>query len=227
MVAIDGPGASGKTAVGLALARGLGYRFVDTGVMYRAVTWLALAQEIHLDEEEALGRLAGSLSLGIVDEEASPSGSRLLVDGRDLSGKVHSPEVDRAVSQVSRAPGVRRTLMHLQRAIAEEGRVVMAGRDIGTVVVPDAPLKLFLLASPEERARRRFEEERGRGGCISYREVLEELKRRDRLDTERPVSPLVPAEDAHHIDTNQRTIEQVLEEIWGLMGRAQGCSTSP
>lgn len=226
-IAIDGPGASGKTVVGLALARRLGYRFIDTGAMYRAVTLLALERRIALDDHEALADLAAGLSMEFRDAARADGLPRLLVDGRDLSEEVHGPAVDRAVSQVSMVRGVRQAMVRLQRALAARGPVVMAGRDIGTVVLPEAGLKVFLVASPEIRARRRYEELRARGVAIEYQAVLEDLKRRDQMDIERALSPLAPAQDARQIDTDGSTIGEIVERIWQLTERPSGPSTSP
>ena len=216
VIAIDGPGASGKTVVGLGLARRLGYQFVDTGTMYRAVTWLALERHIPLDDQEALGSLASVISIEFSGGNAGNGLPKLHVDGRDLSDEIRTPAVDRAVSQVSMAPGVRDAMVRLQRSMAARGRVVMVGRDIGTVVLPEADLKLFLLASTEERARRRYAELRERGEAVHKAGVQEELKRRDKLDMERSLSPLTPAKDAKQIVTDNLTIEKVVDLIWQL-----------
>ena len=216
VIAIDGPGASGKTVVGLGLARRLGYQFVDTGTMYRAVTWLALERHIPLDDQEALGSLASGISIEFSGGNAGNGLPKLHVDGRDLSDEIRTPAVDRAVSQVSMAPGVRDAMVRLQRSMAARGRVVMVGRDIGTVVLPEADLKLFLLASTEERARRRYAELRERGEAVHKAGVQEELKRRDKLDMERSLSPLTPAKDAKQIVTDNLTIEKVVDLIWQL-----------
>jgi cytidylate kinase len=221
-IAIDGPVAAGKTAVGRLLSRRLGYRFLDTGTMYRAVTWLALERGIDVEDEEALARLAREAVI-----EVSQEGQRdtVQVNGRDITQVIRRPEVEQNVSLVARLPRVRRALVEKQRAIADGGSIVMAGRDIGTVVLPDAGLKVFLLASVEERARRRYLELRGMGQDVAYEEVLRELKMRDKLDSERSHSPLRPAPDAHLIDTDGVDVEQVVERILALMGEAQ-CPSS-
>ena len=215
VIAMDGPAASGKTVVGLRLARRLGHRFVDTGAMYRAVTWLALERQVPLDDDQALTRIAANLSFAIGDapQDRVP---RTYVNGRDLSVQIKSPEVDRSVSQVSKVPGVREALVKLQRRLADEESVVMAGRDIGTVVLPGAHLKVFLVASAEERARRRYRELVARGVSVSPEDVLSDLKRRDKTDSERALSPLKPAEDAKLIDTDNRGVDEVVEQIWRL-----------
>lgn len=211
VVAIDGPGASGKTVVGVNLAKRLGYQFVDTGSMYRAVTWVALQKDIPLSDNEALSQLASSTSLEISSANGSP---RLFADGADVSNEIHSPAVDRAVSKVSMTPGVRDVLVRVQRIIAQMQGVVMVGRDIGTVVLPTADLKIFLVAPIEERARRRHVELNANGTPITYADVLADLRDRDRLDSARNISPLTPAPDARTIDTGSMNPEDVVEEIW-------------
>ncbi len=215
-VAIDGPVASGKSAVGRALARRLGYRFIDTGLMYRAVAWAALCRGIDPEDGERLAELARSLDIEL---RWSPEGEelRVLVDGRDVTGPLRSPEVEGIVSAVSARPEVRRVLVEKQRRLAEDGPVVMAGRDIGTVVLPDADFKVFLTASAEERARRRYLERLARGEPAHYEAVLAEVKRRDEYDSGRPVAPLKPAPDSLILDTGGLSLDEVVERLLGLI----------
>jgi len=212
-IAIDGPGAVGKSAIGSLLAQRLGYRFLDTGAMYRALTWLALELGIDLEDEKALEELASGARIELAAEA-------VMVAGRDVTGDIRGEEVERGVSLVAKVAGVRRALVAQQRQMAQGGRVVVAGRDIGTVVLPRAELKLYLAASPEERARRRHLELVQRGEKAHYEQVLAELKRRDKIDSERALAPLQPAPDAKVIDTDGLNIEQVLAEIMGIIG---GC----
>ena len=210
-IAVDGPVASGKTAVGRLLSRKLGYRFLDTGIMYRALTWLALERGVDPEDAHGLVEMAKGHELGVVfgsDEDA-----RILVDDQDITPNLWRREVDRAVSLVSRVAGVRELLVDHQRRIAAEGAVVMVGRDVGTVVLPDAPLKLFLIASKEERARRRYEELRTAGQGLSYEQVLSDLERRDRLDTQREAGPLRPATDACVMATDDLSLDEVVEQV--------------
>ncbi len=209
LIAIDGPVASGKTAVGLRLAKELGYRLVDTGMMYRAMTWLALKEGVDVQDAGALTRLAGTAQI----ELGQPSGEHLAtirINGHDVTSELRTPDVDRNVSYVSRVPGVREAMVRIQRRLALEGRIIMLGRDIGTVVIPDAPLKIYLDASPEERARRRYLELREAGIERPQSEILEELKARDEMDRNRHASPLRPAADARVIDTDDLTLDQVI-----------------
>jgi cytidylate kinase len=206
-IAIDGPVASGKTAVGRLVAERLGARFLDTGSMYREVTAAALDGGIDLADQDALTRLAVEL--------ADRTG--LTNDG--LGGRLRAPEVDRGVSLVSMVPGVRSALVQRQRDIAGEGAIVMVGRDIGTVVLPEASVKVFLTASVQVRAERRFREPGANGPLV---QVLRDLERRDRLDSERADSPLRPDEDAVIIDTDGLTIPETADRVMGLVnaGRA-------
>lgn len=196
------------------VARNLRYRFIDTGMMYRALTWAALDREVALDDEAALGGLARSVALTVEPGPAdSPESSRVFVDGIDVTDRLRTTEVGMAVSLVSRFAAVRRAMVAVQRQLAEEGHVVVVGRDIGTVVLPDAPLKVYLDASAGERARRRYKELVASGRHVTLREVRDELAHRDAIDSERDVSPLRPAEDAVIIDTDGLSLEEVVERI--------------
>ncbi len=216
-IAIDGPVAAGKSAVGSAVARRLGYRLIDTGMMYRAVTRLALHEGIDLDDEAALGMLARRIEMTIEPgPPEAPDATRVRIDGRDLTDELRLPDVGMAVSLVSRVPAVREAMVALQRQLAAEGGVVMMGRDIGTVVLPDAPLKIYLDASPKERARRRFEELREQGRETTLEREREEIAHRDAIDSGRDVSPLRPADDAVVIHTDGLSLEEVVERILTL-----------
>ena len=216
-IAIDGPVASGKTSVGLTLAKRLGYLFLDTGVMYRAATWAALNKGLDIKDEEKISRLVGEIRLEI-DKPSVDDGrvNDIRVDGTDISWDIKSDSVNDNVSQVSTYKEVRRILTEEQRKFGKKGNIVMVGRDIGTVVLPDAELKIFLKASPEERARRRFDEERERNPDILFEDILENIKKRDRIDSSRKLAPLVKAEDAKIVNTDGKTKEEVVEEIYQL-----------
>ncbi|MCH7654220.1 MAG: (d)CMP kinase [Chloroflexi bacterium] len=209
-IAIDGPAASGKTVVGRELASRLEFRFLDTGNMYRAVTWAALDRSIGLKDEGALQELAESIEIRLVPMNGS---DRLLADGRDVTDLLRQREIDRGVSDVSAVSGVRRAMVPQQRAVADQGPIVMVGRDIGTVVLPDARVKVFLMASSNVRARRRHRENLEKGITTDLGQVTIDLKRRDTQDTERADSPLRPADDALEIDTDSLSVEEVVALI--------------
>ncbi len=194
------------------LARLLGYRLVDTGMMYRAITWLALQRSVSLDDEAGLVALAASARIEL-GQPSDNGGATLRLNGEDVTNRLRAPDVDRNVSLVSRLPGVRAALVRLQRALAAEGRLVMLGRDIGSVVLTDAPLKVYLDASAEVRAQRRYRELADAGRERPEAEILEELRQRDRMDSERHTSPLRPADDALIIDTSDLTLEQVVDRV--------------
>lgn len=213
-IAIDGPAASGKSSVGLKVANRLGYLYLDTGVMYRAVTWAALDKGIDIFDESKVSKLALILKIRI-DQPSKDDGrvNDIYVDDIDVTWKVKEQRVNENVSQVSKYPEVRYSLTLQQQNIALKGNIVMVGRDIGTVVLANAKRKFFLNASEEERARRRYEEEKVRGGNPNYKEILDNVKKRDKIDSTRDLAPLVPANDAVIIDTNNKNIDQVVEEI--------------
>ena len=216
MIAIDGPVAAGKTTIGILLADSMGYGFIDTGVMYRALTWKALKLNIPSENEEEHSRLASNtvivFALGVGGHRHS-----VLVDGQDVTGEVHSLEVEAAVSLVAKVAGVRTVLVGQQRRLAQNGNVVMVGRDIGTTVLPHAELKIYLEASVEERARRRYLEIVERGETVDYHVILSDLIRRDEIDSKRSISPLEAASDAKVINTDNLNPGQVLARILSLM----------
>jgi cytidylate kinase len=217
VIAIDGPAASGKSTVGEAVAHRLGYLYFDTGAMYRAITWLALAQGVPVSDEVQVTVLAETAEIDV--RPATEDDGRqytVLVEGQDVTWAIREPAVANNVSQVSTYPGVRAALVAQQRRLASRGRIVMVGRDIGTVVLPEAPLKVYLDASAEERARRRYQEEQARGGQRPYDAVLAEVRRRDEIDSTRAVAPLRPADDAVIVDSTALTIEQVVERVAAL-----------
>jgi len=218
IIAIDGPVAAGKSTIGRLLAHRLGYRFVDTGAMYRALTWKAIRLNIDLEDEEALGQLAESTRVEISPTPIGDSGA--VVDGQDVTPELQSAAVEVGVSPVSKVARVREVLVREQQAMAQGGKIVMAGRDIGTTVLPQAELKVYLVASAKERARRRYLESIERGETADYQAILADLIRRDEIDSERAISPLQPASDARIIDTDGLSPQQVLSEILGMMGES-------
>ncbi len=210
-IAIDGPAASGKSTIGALLARRLGYIYFDTGVMYRAVTWAALDGGLDIGDEAAVTRLAERVRIDVLAPTVNDGRQyTVLCDGRDVTWPIRSAEVDRAVSPVSTYPGVRTAMTAQQRRIGLAGRVVMVGRDIGTVVLPEADLKIYLDASVQERAHRRLLEIQARGEPADFQTVLSGLIQRDQIDSGRITAPLRPAEDAVTVDSTRLDIAGVM-----------------
>jgi cytidylate kinase len=218
IVAIDGPAASGKSTVAKLLAFRLGMAYLDTGAMYRALAVEALEQGVHLSDADALTALAHRVAVSFEHEAGSPLPTKVLVDGRDVTREIRTPEADSAVSPVSAVAGVREAMVEQQRRIATEcAHTVLEGRDIGTVVFPNAEVKVFLTASTEERARRRTIDMIDRGVPMAQSDVQARLESRDLYDSTREASPLTCAEDAFAIDTTGMTIDEVVDAIIGLV----------
>jgi CMP/dCMP kinase len=221
-IAIDGPAASGKTTLGKLLADRLEYVFFDTGVMYRAATLAAMNQKLELSDEMAVTDLIRRIRIDV--RKASIQDGRMndvVLDDKDVTWAIRDRDVERNVSQVSAFPGVREELSGQQRHIGERGRVVMIGRDIGTVVMPSAGLKLFLEASPEVRALRRVNELENRGEHADYQEILKSMILRDKIDSSRETAPLKPAIDAVIISTDDMTLEQVYSKVIDLLKKTK------
>jgi len=214
LIAIDGPAASGKSTIGQLLAQDLGYVFLDTGVMYRAVTWAVLKRNINIRDEKNVARTARNIKIDIRPTRITDGRQfDVMVDGEDITWLIRHSQINDNVSQVSSYPGVRSALTEQQKEIGKQGRTIMVGRDIGTVVLPDADLKIYLEASVEERARRRYEELKTRGENELFESVLRSMKRRDEIDSKRCLAPLIPAADAIIINTDGKSIKTVMEEI--------------
>lgn len=221
-IAIDGSAASGKSTLGALLAQRLGYLFFDTGVMYRAVTWAVLDRHIDPAKIEPVSELAENLRIEVKPDGLDDSRQyTVLVDNQDITWQIRRPEVEAHVSRVSSYPRVRTALTAQQRRIAATGSIVMVGRDIGTVVLPEADLKIFLRASAEERARRRYQERLAQGKPANYEEILAAIVERDKQDREKPISPMVPAPDAVIVNTDHMSIEEVLSQLEQLV-RSKG-----
>jgi len=223
LIAIDGPAGSGKSTVAKILARRLGFRYLDTGAMYRCVALLALRAGIALDDDEAVGRLAKSaeIEFSVLSPEGRNTGAilsqQVLLDGEDVTALIRTAAVDDAVSQVSKLPSVRTAMLAKQKVFGESGESLVAeGRDTGTVIFPDAKLKVYLTASASERAKRRYTEFTGRGEQVSSAAVSESMNARDEADATRQVGPLTIASDAHVIDTTGVSIDEVVDRIVAL-----------
>lgn len=221
-IAIDGPAGAGKTVVGQGVARELDYLFLDTGAMYRALTYLAMARGLDLTDEAALAALSRQTAIDVLPADGHADGRpyTVLAGGTDVTWLIRSPEVSSNVSLVSAWPAVRQEMVQAQVRLAQRGCCVLAGRDIGTVVLPQADLKIFLVASLEERVRRRAEELRQRGEVVDEVELRAAIVARDALDSGRAASPLMPAPDAHLLDSTGLTVRQVVAKIVTLAGKA-------
>ena len=217
IIALDGPAASGKSTLGRTLADSLGYLFFDTGIMYRAITWIALRHDLDLLNEALITELAQNAQIDI--RPPSKDDGRacdVLIGGKDVTWDMRGDDVDANVSVVSAYAGVRKALTDHQRRIGMRGKVVMVGRDIGTVVLPEADIKIYLDASAGERAKRRYEEIIARGEKADYDEILKKVIERDRIDSTRAVAPLRPADDAVIIDSDKMDAAQVFERVLAL-----------
>jgi cytidylate kinase len=221
-IAIDGPAGSGKSTLGKKLASELGFLYFDSGIMYRAVTCEALRRDVPVTDEGRITALAKELQIDVRPPGLNDGRDNdLFADGEDITWRIRSPEVDASVSAVSAYPGVRKALNAHLRRIGGRGEIVMVGRDIGTVVLPDADVKIYLEASAAERARRRFLEREERGERADYAEILESIRRRDAFDSSRETAPLRRAPDAHVIDSNNLSIPEVLDQVLELIRSGQ------
>lgn len=217
-IAIDGPAGSGKSTIGKLLAEDLDYLYFDTGVMYRAVTLAALQQSIEIGNDEQISQLAEKIVIDVRPPTIQDGRHcDVLIDGKDVTWDIHSPEIDAQVSIVSAYKGVRQALSRQQRRIGLGGKVVMVGRDIGTVILPEADLKIYLDASKEERATRRYNERLQRGEEADYEMILSKIRERDQIDSSREIAPLKPADNAVIINTDGLSIQDVLNELKHLI----------
>jgi cytidylate kinase len=214
IIAIDGPSGAGKGTVARTVAERLGYRHVDSGAMYRAIAWKANQQAIAVDDEAALTRLASQSSVRLVN-------SQVTIDGVDITRAIRTPEIDRGAAAVARQPKVREVLVAEQRKLGAGGAIVMEGRDIGTVVFPQADVKIYLDASPDERARRRAADPAHSAGASPVSDVGTALAERDQLDRTRTASPLYAAPDAFVIDTTGRSIAEVVDAVMMVIERTR------
>ena len=215
IIAIDGPAAVGKSTMGKLIARELGYTYIDTGAIYRAITWKVLKNNININNEEMIYSMV--LNTYITIERANKKSLNdyyhIFVDGEDVTEEIRNPMIDQNVSQIARLPKIREQLIYLQRELAEKGNIVMEGRDIGSVILPKADIKLYFTASEEERIKRRYKELIDKGYSVDYEEVKKQIVQRDEIDSKRKYAPLIKAKDAILIDSTEKSIEEVKDEI--------------
>lgn len=224
VIAIDGPAGVGKSTTARVLARQLGYVLVDTGALYRGVALAARDRGLSWDDEAAVTALSEVLGLSFISQDDGTP--RLQIDGADRADEIRTPEIAAGASQVSAYAGVRQALLGVQRSLGADGGVVLEGRDIGTVVFPDAEVKLFLTASAETRAERRVRDLQERGIAAKQKEILRQIETRDRQDSERAVAPLRPADDAILLDSTHMDLDAVVEQVLAIVERSETAARS-
>lgn len=224
VIAIDGPAGVGKSTTARVLARQLGYVLVDTGALYRGVALAARDRGLSWDNEAAVTALSEVLGLSFISQDDGTP--RLQIDGADRADEIRTPEIAAGASQVSAYAGVRQALLGVQRSLGADGGVVLEGRDIGTVVFPDAEVKLFLTASAETRAERRVRDLQERGIAAKQKEILRQIETRDRQDSERAVAPLRPADDAILLDSTHMDLDAVVEQVLAIVERSETAARS-
>jgi len=225
IIAIDGPAAVGKSTMGKLIARELGYTYIDTGAIYRAITWKVLKNNFNINNENIISDLVSDTCITIerTNTNKLENYNCIFVDGEDVTEEIRDPNIDRNVSQIARLPKIRKQLIYLQRKLAEKGNIVMEGRDIGSVILPQADIKLYFTASEEERIKRRYAELKDKGYSVDYEEVKKQIVQRDEIDSKRKYAPLIKAEDAIVIDSTEKSIEEVREEILEIIKKHREC----
>jgi len=215
IIAIDGPAAVGKSTMGKLIARELGFLYIDTGAIYRAITWKILKNNININDEEVISSIVSNTSISIKRSNSKNSNDyyHIFVDGEDVSEEIRNPRIDQNVSQIARQPKIREQLIYLQRELAAQGNIVMEGRDIGSVILPQADIKFYFIASEKERIKRRYKELTNKGFNLDYEEVKKQIIQRDSIDTKRKYAPLIKAKDAILIDSTGKSIEEVKDHI--------------
>ena len=221
VIAIDGPAAVGKSTMGKLIAREFGFLYIDTGAIYRAITWKVLNNNINVYDEDTISKLVSNTYITIEEKNRySLKGYyRIFVDGKDVTEEIRNPGIDQNVSHIAKLPKIRRQLIYLQRKLAEKGDIVMEGRDIGSVILPKADIKLYFTASEEERIKRRYKELIDQGYNIDYREVKKQIVQRDEIDRKRKYAPLIKAKDAILIDSTAKSIEEVKDKILKIISK--------
>jgi cytidylate kinase len=221
IIAIDGPAAVGKSTIGKLIAQKLGFLYIDTGAIYRAITWKVLKNNLSVNNEDLISILVSKTQIKInrVSSNSLKDYYHIFIDGKDVTEEIRDPKIDQNVSQIAKLPKIRKQLISLQKKLAKEGNIIMEGRDIGSVILPYADIKLYFIASEEERTKRRYKELTDKGYKIDYKEVKKQIMKRDEIDSKRKYSPLTKAEDAVLIDSTEKTIEEVENEILKIIKR--------
>jgi len=224
-ITIDGPAAVGKSTMGKLIARELGFLYIDTGAIYRAITWKVLKNSININDEDMISNLVSNTSITIERANCKSLNDyyHIFVDGEDVAEEIRNPRIDQNVSQIARLPKIRKQLIFLQRKLAEKGNIVMEGRDIGSVILPQADIKFYFTASEEERINRRYRELINKGYSIDYEVVKKQIIQRDKIDSKRKYAPLIKAKDAILIDSTEKSIEEVKDKILKIIKKFKEC----
>jgi cytidylate kinase len=225
IIAIDGPAAVGKSTMGKLIARELDFLYIDTGAIYRAITWKVLKNNINVSDENIISNLVSDTCITIekVNCKSLNDYCHIFVDGEDITEEIRNPKIDQNVSQIARLPKIRKQLIYLQRKLAEKGNIVMEGRDIGSVILPQSDIKFYFTASEEERIKRRYKELIDKGYSIDYEEVKKQIIQRDKIDSKRKSAPLIKAKDAILIDSTEKSIEEVKDNILKIIKKYREC----
>ncbi len=225
IIAIDGPAAVGKSTMGKLIAREFGFLYIDTGAIYRAITWKVLKNNINVYDEDIISNLVSNTYITIEKVNCNSLNDyyHIFVDGEDVTEEIRNPRIDQNVSQIARLPKIRKQLIYLQRELAEKGDIVMEGRDIGSVILPHADIKFYFTASEEERIKRRHKELINKGYSIDYEKVKKQIIQRDKIDSKRKYAPLIMAKDAILIDSTEKSIEEVKDKILKIIKKYREC----
>lgn len=225
VIAIDGPAAVGKSTMGKIIARELGFLYIDTGAIYRAITWKVLKNNINVYDEDTISNLVSNTYITIEKKNRNSLKGyyNIFIDGEDVTEEIRSPKIDQNVSQIAKLPKIRKQLIYLQRKLAKKGNILMEGRDIGSVILPQADIKLYFTASEEERIKRRYKELVDKGYNIDYKEVKKQIVQRDEIDSKRKYAPLIKAKDAILIDSTEKSIEEVKDKILKTIKKYRKC----
>ncbi len=225
VIAIDGPAAVGKSTMGKIIARELGFLYIDTGAIYRAITWKVLKNNINVYDEDTISNLVSNTCITIERANSKRLNDyyHIFVDGEDVTEEIRNPRIDQNVSQIARLPKIRKQLIYLQRKLAGKGDIVMEGRDIGSVILPQADIKLYFTASEEERIKRRYKELIDKGYNIDYKEVKKQIVQRDEIDSKRKYAPLIKAKYAILVDSTGKSIEEVKDKILTIIRKYREC----